>query len=152
MMRLVVDTNVVVDFLNMREPFFSDARLLMLLGKMGEFELWMSSSQITDLVYIASNGARKSELPTVLAQIENLRTFVKVYPTGPAEIDRMLASDWDDPEDRLLFEVAVSCNANAIVTRDDTGFPTNAIKVCDCAELFAWLRNDFGLTYAEMPF
>ena len=55
---LLLDTNVVVDYLNEREPFYEKARLLMIGGRVGEFELWVSSSQVTDLVYILSNGGR----------------------------------------------------------------------------------------------
>ena len=59
---LLLDTNVVVDYLNEREPFYEKARLLMIGGRVGEFELWVSSSQVTDLVYILSNGGRASEM------------------------------------------------------------------------------------------
>ena len=45
---LLLDTNVVVDYLNEREPFYEKARLLMIGGRVGEFELWVSSSQVTD--------------------------------------------------------------------------------------------------------
>ena len=54
--RLLVDTNVLVDYLGNREPFSQQARLLMILGKVGEYSLWVSATQITDLVYILSNG------------------------------------------------------------------------------------------------
>lgn len=60
--KLLLDTNVVVDYLNEREPFYEKARLLMIGGRVGEFELWISSSQVTDLVYILSNGGRTSEM------------------------------------------------------------------------------------------
>lgn len=66
MMRILVDTNVIIDFLNMRQPHFEAARLLMLLGKAGEVELWVSATQITDIVYIASDGGRKALVPEVL--------------------------------------------------------------------------------------
>ena len=53
--KLLLDTNVVIDYLNEREPYYEKARLLMIGGRVGEFELWISSSQVTDLVYILSN-------------------------------------------------------------------------------------------------
>ena len=48
--KLLLDTNVVVDYLNEREPFYEKARLLMIGGRVGEFELWISSSQVNALV------------------------------------------------------------------------------------------------------
>lgn len=149
-MRVVVDTNIIIDFLSMREPYYEHARLLMIGGKLGEFELWVSSSQITDIVYITSNGTRSQELPSVLTQLRAMRTFLKVFPVGPTEIDGMLASNWRDPEDRLIYEVAAACNADAIITRATSGFQSDAIKVCTCEGFFQWLREEHGLDYADV--
>lgn len=77
--KLLLDTNVVVDYLNEREPFYEKARLLMIGGRVGEFELWVSSSQVTDLVYILSNGGRASEMDAAMGQLRGLRTFVNVF-------------------------------------------------------------------------
>lgn len=71
--KLLLDTNVVVDYLNEREPFYEKARLLMIGGRVGEFELWISSSQVTALVYILSNGGRASEMDAVMGQFGGLR-------------------------------------------------------------------------------
>ena len=50
--KALLDTNIVIDFLNQREPFYEQARLLMIAGRVGEFDLWILSSQVTDLIYI----------------------------------------------------------------------------------------------------
>ena len=149
-MKLLVDTNIIIDYINRREPYFEHARLLMLCGKIGEFELLISSSQVTDVIYIASNGEHQQELPSVMRQLRELRTFIKVCPVGSREIDGMLASDWSDPEDRLMYEVAASCNADAIITRDTNGFQSNAIRACTCKEFFEWVYEEYGLDYAEV--
>lgn len=95
---LLLDTNVVVDYLNEREPFYEKARLLMIGGRVGEFELWVSSSQVTDLVYILSNGGRASEMDAAMGQLRGLRTFVNVFAASEREVDLMLAASWHDPE------------------------------------------------------
>ena len=90
-LKLLLDTNVVVDFLHEREPHYRKTRLLMSAGRVGEFDLWITSSQVTDLVYILSDGGKRSELPRVLEQLRGLRTFVNVYAVGDREVDRALA-------------------------------------------------------------
>ena len=101
--KLLLDTNIVIDYLNEREPYYQKARLLMIAGRVGEFDLWMSSSQITDLIYILSEGGAQSLIPLVLERLRGLRTFVNIHPASDSEIDRMLASSWKDPEDALLI-------------------------------------------------
>ncbi len=149
-MKLMLDTNILVDYLKPRPAFFEPARLLMLCGRLGEFDLWMTSSQMTDLIYILSEGGRKDLMPEVLQGLRGLRQLVGVYPVGPDEVDGMLASPWSDPEDALLYETALSVGADAIITRNKEGFEESALRAMDCEELFQWLERDFGLTYAEM--
>lgn len=151
-MKLLLDTNIIVDFLHEREPFYRKARLLMTAGRVGEFDLWITSSQVTDLIYILSEGGRRTLLPRVLEQLRGLRTFVNVYAVGDREIDRMLAASWKAPEDSLIFESALRMRADAIVTRNRKDFESSTVKVVDCEELFAWMRRDFGLDYDEVAF
>lgn len=150
--KLLLDTNVVIDFLNERAPFYEKARLLMICGRAGEFELWMSSSQITDLIYVLSNGGRASEMDDVMERLRGLRTFVNVFPVSDREIDLMLAAAWPDPEDYFLYEVALALKADAIVTRNQKDFPQGLIKVLNCDEFFSWMKAERRLVYDEVAF
>ena len=148
--KLLLDTNIVIDYLHEREPFYKRARLLMIAGRVGEFELWISSSQVTDLVYILSDGGNQFALPRVLDQLKGLRTFVEVFPVSDRGIDRMLAASWKDPEDCLLCEVALEMRADAIISRNQKDFETSLVKVLDCDEFFAWMKSEHGLDYDEV--
>lgn len=150
-LKLLLDTNVVIDYLHEREPHYRKTRLLMMAGRVGEFDLWITSSQVTDLVYILSDGGSRALIPRVLEQLRGLRTFVNVHPVGDREVDRMLAAAWKDPEDSLIFESALTMKADAIVTRNQKDFESSVVKVVDCDEFFAWARRDFGLDYDEVP-
>ena len=139
-MKLLLDTNVVIDYLHEREPYYEKARLLMTAGRVGEFSLWITSSQVTDLIYILSEGGKRSLLSHVLEQLRGMRTFVNVHAV----------SDRKDPEDSLIFESALEMRADAIVTRNQKDFESSVIKVVDCDEFFVWMRKDFGLDYEEV--
>ena len=145
-MKLLLDTNVVIDYLHEREPYYDKVRLLMTAGRVGEFDLWITSSQVTDLIYILSEGGKRSLLSRVLEQLRGMRTFVNVHAVS----DRVLAASWKDPEDSLIFESALEMRADAIVTRNQKDFESSVIKVVDCDEFFVWIRKDFGLDYEEV--
>lgn len=150
--KLLLDTNVVIDYLNEREPYYEKARLLMIGGRVGEFELWISSSQVTDLVYILSNGGRASEMDAVMGQLRGLRIFVNVFAASEREVDLMLAASWHDPEDYLLYEIALALRADALITRNQPDFPQGLVPVMDCDEFFQWMRDMHGLDYGEIEF
>lgn len=145
--KALLDTNIVIDYLNEREPFCNLARLLMIAGRVGEFDLWISSSQVTDLVYILSNGGKPSLIPETCERLQGLRTFVSVFAVSEREIDKMLASSWKDPEDRLLFEVALSIKADCLITRNAEDFESDLVRTFDCEGFFDWLKSDFNLSY-----
>lgn len=117
---------------------------------MGEFELWMSSSQIIDLVYGLSDGNGGECSEDIRERLRGIRTFVNVFPVSDREIDLMLAAAWKDPEDYLLVEVALALKADAIVTRNQKDFPKGLVKVLDCDEFFAWMKEERGLVYDEV--
>jgi len=148
--KVVVDTNILIDFLDEREFDYEATRLLMLAGKVGELSLWVSSSQITDLVYILSEGGKHSCMQSVLARLRTVRSFIHVYATGESEIDAMLATRWSDPEDALLFEMALSLHADAIVTRNVVDFESEAIFVGNSSTFFDWLKEERGLAYEHV--
>ena len=116
----------------------------------GEFDLWITSSQVTSLMHLLSDGGSRALIPRVLEQLRGLRTFVNVHAVGDREVDRMLAAAWKDPKDSLVFESALAMRADAIVTRNQKDFESTVIKVVDCDELFAWVLRDFSLDYDEV--
>ena len=146
--KLVLDTNVIVDCLQERDINLEASRMLLTLGKVGEFSLWITVSQLTDLVYILSHGGKKALLPAVLEQLRKLLTFVRLYSPREGDALAMLQTTWRDPEDALLFEAAKALMADAIITNNAKDFETDAIPVLNSAEFFAWLKEVEGLSYA----
>ena len=148
--KLLLDTNIVLDFIGERGPHYKETRLLMLAGRVGEFSLWVSSSQVTDMVYILTNGDNENKVAEALEKLRALRTFINIYAVTDSDIDNMLATTWHDPEDALLVHLALRMRADAVITRD-SGFPaTDMIRVHNCPEFFEWLQVEKGLSYAEI--
>ena len=89
-------------------------------------------------------------MPEVLEMLRALRTFINVQAVTAADIDKMLAASWSDPEDGLLVDLALKMHADAIITRDEDFPATDMIRVQDCAGFFAWLEAEKGISYAEV--
>ena len=88
----------------------------------------------------------------MLEKLRALRTFINVQAVTDADIDKMLATTWADPEDALLVDLALKMHADAIITRDE-GFPkTDMIRVHDCPGFFEWLEREKGISYQDIPY
>ncbi|WP_165045090.1 PIN domain-containing protein [Adlercreutzia sp. ZJ138] len=148
-MRLLVDTNIVIDCMQCREPFATDARKLLILGALGELELWLSPSQMTDAFYLLSEGGKKSLADTTKARLATVRKLARLCPLGESVIDAALNSPWDDFEDACLYQCARQVKADAIITRNKKDFQRSTIAVLNCAELFSYLHEEKRLVYEE---
>lgn len=149
--KLLLDTNIVLDYLHHRDPHFEKARLLMICGRVGEFSLWISAAQVTDIIFIMTHGGKEKRVSEVLEKLRALRIFVNVCSVTDRDIDKMLATTWSDPEDALLADLALKMQADAIITRDKSFPKPGGIPVLNCDEFFDWISEEFGLNYTEVP-
>lgn len=149
-MKLFVDSNIAIDYLKMREPFFGAARKLMTLGSLGELDLWMSTTQASDLFYILSLGGKKSLAAQIKEQLRTLRKSVHMIGLSEVEFDAALVSNWEDVEDACVYQAALKVKAQAIITRNKDDFQMSSIRVFTADELFDYLRDEKGFIYEEL--
>ncbi len=149
-MRAVVGNNVLIDYLICREPHFEKAALLMELGYLKELELWIGTSQITDLIYVITDGGRASESEYAKKVMRSLKKMVRIYATDDEDYDAVASSSWDDIEDAFVHQTALKVHADAIITRDECGFRLSTVKAFDCDELFSYLEEEKGFVYESV--
>ncbi len=149
-MRLMLDTNVTLDFMLAREPHFANTRKLMLLGYLREMELWISGAQINDLLYVLTKGGKQGNIEEAIQSLKKLRQCVHVAGVGERELDAVLNSTWTDLEDAYLYQAALSLKADFIITRNQQDFALSSIRVFDAQQLFEHLATHENLTYQEI--
>ena len=151
-LKLLLDTNVFIDALAGREPYAQNAKLILALGMLGEFDLWFSASQATDIYYILSEGGKTSRSEWAKEQLAKLRTFAKACDFTGEDIDLALASTWRDFEDACINQVAHKVKPDAVVTGNVKDFALSDFPVFDCDGIFEWIANKDGVSYCEMAF
>ncbi len=149
-MKLVIDSNIVIDYLAQRSPFCDSATKLMTLIYLHEFEAFFSISQASDIFYVLTHSGAKVSQKEAKVRIQKLRSFVDVCPLGSAEFDAALNSSWEDFEDACVYQAARSIRADVIITRNQADFKESSIKVFSCEEFFDWLEAEEGVAYEEL--
>ena len=140
--RVLLGTEVVMDFMNERQPFYQQTRMLMVAGRVGEFDLWVTAPQVVDLVYLLSEGGKPELLPRAMERIRGLRTFVQVADLTAANVDRVLASSGHNPEGHL--------RADFLLTHDPCGLENGLVKVTNVPGMFEWLCENRDLDYTQI--
>ena len=150
--KLFLDTNVFVDALANRPPYAQNAKLILALGMLGEFDLWFSATQATDVYYILSEGGKASRAEWAKEQLVKLRGFVNACSFTEEDVDQALASTWSDFEDACINQAAHKVKPDAVVTGNVKDFALSDFPVFDCDGLFEWLHEKDGVSYCEIAF
>jgi predicted nucleic acid-binding protein len=132
--RVVFDTNVVLDVLLDRAPHVDVAARLFALVDNERMDGLICATTATTVFCIAARsfGRRRAH-----AQVHGLLALFAVAPVDRGVLDRALDLEFADFEDAVLHEAARSAGAAAIVTRDGAGFAKATLPVVDPHELLA---------------
>ena len=136
-MRLLLDTNVVLDLLLRRAKWLEDAETIWEAHIAGKVSISLSASSVTDIYYLVRKQAGLEAARVAIPFCLNEFSIVPVDKNKLRYAFSLLGNDF---EDDLQTICAVSAGLDAIITRDKTGFHTDLISVKTPTELIAELN------------
>lgn len=131
-MRAFIDTNVIVDVVARREPFFADSQAILALCATGDLEGVVSDLTFCNVAYVLRKALGSAQLRNGLRVLKNHLTVV---PVGEAAIAAALESETTDFEDAVQLEAARANQVDVIITRNVRHFGNSPIRVCTPSEL-----------------
>lgn len=125
-MRVLFDTNVILDVLLDREPFARDAGLLVASVERGGLDGLLCATTITTIHYLANKslGARRTR-----TLVKGLLSLFEIAPVDRSVLESAQELAFADFEDAVLHEAGRHAGADAIVTRDLKGFARAALPI-----------------------
>ena len=127
-MNVLFDTNVVIDVLIHREPFFELSQLVMLASEQKVIDGYVTASSVTDIFYI-TNKHLKDRTVTYKLLKDHLIGIVDIAAVDSKSIVDALDLEWSDFEDCVQYVVSESIAADYIVTRNPQDYENEEIKV-----------------------
>ena len=121
-----VDTDISLDLLSTRQPFYQAAAKLFTLADRKEIKLCVSSLSFSNLHYILRGENSAAEARRILS---NYRILVNVLAVNEKIIDLALQSLFKDFEDAIQYYTAVQNNVPIILTRNLKDYKQSAIPV-----------------------
>ena len=139
-MKFLIDTNIILDVLLKREPFYNEGAMVLNLSKEDSVDLYVSASAITDIYYIANQTLKdKAEVKILL---EKLVKIVSIACVSEDEILNALTLSWGDFEDSVQYSVALLQEMDGIITRNPSDFKASELKIWKPEELLSWWKSD----------
>lgn len=145
-MNLLLDTNVIIDYLGRRQPFFSGIERVMAAGFFGDVKLWASTLSLKDAFYVLERFVGSAQLQRSFVKLNDVVSLVSV---GEEDVLRAARLEWPDFEDCLIALCAEKAKADYLLTRDLGGFARSSVPAIHPD---AWLEimKEQGLDYERI--
>jgi predicted nucleic acid-binding protein len=142
-LKILLDTNIVLDVLMDRMPFSDAAVELFSKVEDGTSIGYLCGTTITTVYYLA---AKTVGAPRAQEEIKKLLNLFEVAPVNRHVLESALVADFDDFEDAVIHEAACHVGAEAIVTRNQKDFKKSRISVYSSEEMAKIVASqDFSL-------
>ncbi len=127
--KILIDTNVLLDYLLEREPFFEDAKGIMVSCVEGNTKGCIAAHSIPNMFFILRKDYNAKERREILS---NLCSILDVEGIDKSKLLSGLANeDFSDFEDSLQMECAKAYGANYIVTRNVSDYLVSDVKAIE---------------------
>ncbi|MBQ2672720.1 PIN domain-containing protein [Candidatus Saccharibacteria bacterium] len=124
-MKVLIDTNIIIDGLQSRKGFLEDSGLVMLRSY--EYNGFITASSMTDIFYLMNRFYHnKKKARDGLAELTKIFAIID---TTASDCLAALRSDISDYEDAVMYETVRREKIDVIVTRNKKDFKNTTIKV-----------------------
>ncbi|WP_299013474.1 PIN domain-containing protein [uncultured Polaribacter sp.] len=136
--RIFLDTNIMIDFLGIRKPFYKAVSKILTLAAEQKIIVVLSPISFINTNYVL---IRTEDNALVLDKLRKFKVICEVCETDDLIIEKSLQSGFKDFEDAVQYFSALKSKCKAIITRDSKGFLKSEIPVMSPSEFLNSLKN-----------
>lgn len=131
-MKVLIDTNIILDVLCKREGFYEDSAKIMRFCEVNKITGVISALTIPNIVYLLRKELDRKKTKEV---IDNLQLVFTVADLKADDIKKAISLDFKDFEDALQSVCASRIKADYIVTRNIRDFTNSKVTAVKPSEL-----------------
>ncbi len=131
-MRILIDTNIILDIVQKREPFFADSYQALRKAIETNAECLISASAATDIFYMLRRAFQSSQ--KAKERIEQLSQIFAFADVQGSDIQTALMCSMPDFEEAVVDAVAERSGASYILTRNIRDFAGSSVPAVTPAE------------------
>ena len=139
-MKVLIDTCVVMDALQNREPFAQDAQALLLAAANQQVAGYVTAKEMTDIYYLTHRCTHDREATKTL--MGRLGMLLDILDTTNSDIRRALASELSDYEDAVMAETAIREGMDCIITRNLYDYRKSRLRVYSPHDFLKMMENE----------
>lgn len=137
-MRVIVDINVFLDLLLLREPHEAAATRFFSEVERGSVTAYLCADSFSTIYYLLRKELGRPRADELVSAV---RALVEIAPVDARVIDQAIALGWDDLEDAIIHEAARLAGLDAVVTRNLRDFKRGSLPAVGPDEVVAMARR-----------
>lgn len=139
-MRILIDTCIIIDALQNREPFNQNAQEIFLLAANRRFDGFITAKSVTDIYYLTHRLTHSDK--DTRNVLRRLFTLFELADTAGTDCKYALSSEISDYEDAVMIETALRTQMDGIVTRNTKDYSKSVVPVFTPDELIQKLSEE----------
>jgi len=124
-MKIIIDTNVILDVFQNREPFVMYSSKVLRLVETKQLKGYITANSVTDIHYILNRSIKDKE--KLYSVLDILLKLVEIIDVTAKDIKKAFHSKANDFEDELISVCAERSNIDYIVTRNIKDFSHSSV-------------------------
>jgi len=138
-MKILIDTNVALDVLLKRYPFFQDSFVIFQLTDSGIVNGTLAAVSMTNIFYLLRKA--KKNYNEAYDLVDELATVFTIATVNESTITHALKLRWNDFEDAVQYIAAKENNIDYIITRNESDFRNADIPCMSPTDFIAFLKK-----------
>jgi len=126
-MRVLIDTCIIIDALQSREPFKDDVEKIFLLAANTSFDGFITAKSATDIYYLTHRLTHSDKETRKI--LSNIFTLFSPLDTTGIDCRKAISSEMSDYEDAIMVETAIRSEIDCIVTRNQKDYIKSSVPV-----------------------
>lgn len=136
--RLFIDTNIMLDFLGERHPFYEPIAKVATLSDSAKLKMIVSPISFATVNYFLCKN-ESSEIAK--DKLRKFKILSEISKLDENTIDKGLNSDFEDFEDSLQYFSAIDSNCDIIITRNAKDFKKSLLPIMTAEEYLSSIKR-----------
>lgn len=138
-MKVLIDTNVIIDALTSREPWNKSAETIFIMAANHMMDMYITASSATDIYYLVRKYLHSADQAKQV--MEKLYSLVGILTVSGVECIDALASSVSDYEDAVVERVSVKADMDYMITRNVKDYQQGMIKAISPDDFIALING-----------
>lgn len=126
-MKVLIDTCVVMDFLQGRKPFAESARAVLRAAALESYSGYITAKAATDIYYLTHRCTHNDKESRT--KLNQLLTIVGMLDSTADDVFHAISSNASDFEDAVMIETAIRSRMDCIITRNTKDYGKSPVPV-----------------------